>query len=147
MTIQEAIKLLSGKKAFADIGRVIAVDEAKEICDVEIIGKSPAMGARLSVSREKENALVVVPAIDSDVVVVWVEGVLPVVVMVAVPEKVIWRGVDVFKRLNEVIDKFNSHMHDIDVTKIQYVSAAGTPTPVTGSASASAPSSDIKEFK
>lgn len=148
MSIAEAIKKIAGKQAVADLGKVISVNEEKETCSVEIAGMDDVVeGVRLSVAGKNELGLLIVPKVNTDVAVVWVNGVLPVVVAVAEPEKMLWRGEDFFEKMNKFIEDYKRHTHDVDVSGVQYVSPAGSPTSVTGSATAKAPSSDIEEFK
>lgn len=145
MTIAEAIKKMAGKQAVADLGKVVSVDLEKETCSVEIAGMDDVVeGVRLSVAGKNELGLLIMPKVNTDVAVVWVNGVLPVVVAVAEPERVMWKGVDMFGRLNEFIEDYKNHSHNIDLTK---TISSPTGGPVTGSASALAPSSDIEEFK
>lgn len=114
MSIAESIKKIAGKQAVADIGKVISVNEDKETCEVEIAGMDDVVeGVRLSVAGKNGLGLLIVPKVNTDVAVVWVNGVLPVVVAVAEPEKVMWRGVDMFGRLNELINDYNGHSHNI----------------------------------
>lgn len=148
MNIAEAIKKMAGKQSVADLGKVVSVDLKKETCSVEIAGMADVVeGVRLSVAGKNELGLLIVPKVNTDVAVVWVNGVLPVVVAVAEPEKMMWRGEDFFEKMNKFIEDYKGHTHDVDVSGVQYVSPAGSPTPVTGSATAKAPSSDIEEFK
>lgn len=146
MNIAEAIKKMAGKQAVADLGKVVSVDLEKEICSVEIAGMDDVVeGVRLSVAGGKELGLLIVPKVNTDVAVVWVNGVLPVVVAVAEPEQVMWKGVDMFGRLNKLIDEFNKHTHEVTSTP-SLVSPSGT---VTGTISnnVAKPSSSIEEFK
>lgn len=147
-SIRELIVRIVGGQSVADIGKVVKVDEVNERCDVEIMGKAPAKDARLSINgKEKEKGWVKIPMVGSDVVVVWVNGVMPVVVAMSAVEKILWNGVDVFTRLNEFMKAFNEHTHSVDVSAVTYISPAGTPTPVDGPASANAPSSSVEEFE
>jgi hypothetical protein len=141
MSIAEAIKKIAGKQSVADLGKVISVNEEKETCSVKIAGMDDVVeDVRLSVAGKNELGLLIVPKEGTDVAVVWVNGVLPVVVAVAEPERVMWKGVDMFGRLNEFIEDYKSHTHTIDSTS----SVAGT-YPVTGSVMK--PSSSVEEFK
>lgn len=114
MSIAEAIKKIAGKQSVADLGKVVSVDLEKETCSVEIAGMDDVVeGVRLSVAGKNELGLLIVPKVNTDVAVVWVNGVLPVVVAVAEPEKVMWKGVDMFERLNKLINDYNGHSHNI----------------------------------
>ena len=114
MSIAEAIKKIAGKQSVADLGKVVSVDLEKETCSVEIAGMNDVVeGVRLSVAGSKELGLLMVPKVGSDVAVVWVNGVVPVVVAVAEPEKVMWRGENFFEKMNEFIKDYNGHSHNI----------------------------------
>lgn len=146
MNIAEAIKKMAGKQAVADLGKVVSVDLAKETCSVEIAGMADVVeGVRLSVAGKNELGLLIVPKVNTDVAVVWVNGVLPVVVSVAEPEQVMWRGEDMFKKLNEFINDYKGHTHTVTSTPA-LASPSGA---VTGTISNSVakPSSSIEEFK
>ena len=145
MNIAESIKKIVGKQSVADLGKVVSVDLEKETCSVEIAGMDDVVeGVRLSVAGKNDLGLLIVPKVNTDVAVVWVNGVLPVVVAVAEPEKVMWKGEDFFEKMNEFIEDYKSHKHDIDLTK---TISSPTGGPVTGIASANAPSSSVKEFE
>lgn len=114
MNIAEAIKKMAGKQSVADLGKVVSVDLEKETCSVEIAGMDDVVeGVRLSVAGKNELGLLIVPKKGTDVAVVWVNGVLPVVVAVAEPEKVMWRGEDFFEKMNEFIEDYKNHSHNI----------------------------------
>lgn len=102
-------------------------------------------GVRLSVAGKNELGLLIVPKVNTDVAVVWVNGVLPVVVAVAEPEKVTWRGEDFFEKMNKFIEDYKSHTHTVTSTPA-LASPSGA---VTGTISNSVakPSSSIEEFK
>lgn len=140
MSIAGAIKKIVGKQSVADLGKVVSVDLEKETCSVEIAGMDDVVeGVRLSVAGKNKLGLLIVPKVNTDVAVVWVNGVLPVVVAVAEPEKVMWKGIDMFERLNELVDTFNKHTHEIAPGAM-----AGS-YPVTGSVSKI--SSSVEEFE
>lgn len=143
--ITNAIKKIAKMPSAVDIGKAVNVREDEALCDVEIAGKATALDARLTMG-DREN-LWFLPKEGSDVIVAWVDGVVPVVVTVLSAEKAIWKGEDFFEKMNEFVKKFNEHTHSVDVSAVTYISPAGTPTPVTGSASAKAPSSSVEEFK
>lgn len=114
MNIAEAIKKMAGKQSVADLGKVVSVDLAKETCSVEIAGMDAVVeGVRLSVAGKNELGLLIVPKVNTDVAVVWVNGVLPVVVSVAEPEQVMWRGEDFFEKMNKFIEDYKNHSHSI----------------------------------
>lgn len=141
MSIAEAIKKIAGKQSVADLGKVVSVDLEKETCSVEIAGMDDVVeGVRLSVAGKNKLGLLIVPKVNTDVAVVWVNGVLPVVVAVAEPEKVMWKGEDFFEKMNKFINDYKSHTHTIDSAS----SVAGT-YPVTGSVMK--PSSSVEEFE
>ncbi len=141
MSIAESIKKIVGKQSVADLGKVVSVNSEKETCSVEIAGMDDVVeGVRLSVAGKNELGLLIVPKVNTDVAVVWVNGVVPVVVAVAEPEKVMWKGEDFFKKMNEFIEDYKLHTHTIDSTS----SVAGT-YPVTGSVLK--PSSSVEEFE
>jgi hypothetical protein len=142
MSIAEAIKKIAGKQAVADLGKVISVNEEKETCSVEIAGMDDVVeGVRLSVAGKNELGLLIVPKEGTDVAVVWVNGVLPVVVAVAEPEKVMWRGEDFFEKMNEFINDYKSHTHELTP------SLTAPNGPVTGTISVAKPSSSVEEFE
>lgn len=142
MSIAEAIKKIAGKQSVADIGKVISVNEEKETCEVEIVGMADTVkNVRLSIAGEGKIGLLIVPKEGTDVAVVWVNGVLPVVVAVAEPEKVMWRGEDFFEKMNEFINDYKSHTHELTP------SLTAPSGPVTGTISVAKPSSSVEEFK
>lgn len=142
MNIAEAIKKMAGKQSVADLGKVVSVDLKKETCSVEIAGMADVVeGVRLSVAGKNELGLLIVPKVNTDVAVVWVNGVLPVVVAVAEPEKMMWRGEDFFKKMNEFIEDYKSHTHKLTP------SLTAPSGPVTGTISVAKPSSSVEEFK
>lgn len=142
MNIAEAIKKMAGKQSVADLGKVVSVNLKKETCSVEIAGMADVVeGVRLSVAGKNELGLLIVPKVNTDVAVVWVNGVLPVVVAVAEPEKVTWRGEDFFKKMNKFIDDYKSHKHNLTP------SLTAPNGPVTGTISVTEPSSSVEEFK
>lgn len=146
MSIAEAIKKMAGKQAVADIGKVISVNEKKETCEVEIVGMADTVkNVRLSIAGKGELGLLIVPKVGTDVAIVWVNGILPVVVAVAEPEKVMWKGVDMFVRLNDFMDAFNKHTHEVTSTPT-LANGAGT---VSGTISnnVQAPSNKVEEFE
>lgn len=144
MSLTEALRKVAsaGKMSVIDIGKAVNVREDKALCDVEILGKATALNARLTMG-EGEN-LWFLPKEGSDVIVAWVDGVVPVVVSVLSVEKAIWKGEDFFEKMNKFIEDYKNHSHNIDLTK---TISSPTGGPVTGSASALTPSSDIEEFK
>ena len=109
--ITNAIKKIAKMPSAVDIGKAVNVREDEALCDVEIAGKATALNARLTM--DKENSCYVVPKEGSDVVVAWIDGVVPVVVSVAKALKVIWKGEDFFKKMNEFIEDYNGHSHNI----------------------------------
>lgn len=113
MSLTEALKKVAsaGKMSVIDIGKAVNVREDKALCDVEISGKATALNARLTMG-EGEN-LWFVPKEGSDVIVAWVDGVVPVVVSVLSVEKAIWKGEDFFKKMNEFIEDYKNHSHSI----------------------------------
>lgn len=137
--IADAIKKIAKKPAAIDIGKAVNVREDKALCDVEIAGKATALDARLTM--DKENSCYVVPKEGSDVVVAWIDGVVPVVVSVAKAEKVIWKGEDFFEKMNEFINDYKSHTHELTP------SLTAPSGPVTGTISVAKPSSSVEEFK
>lgn len=145
MSIAESIKKIAGKQSVADIGKVISVNEEKETCEVEIVGMADVVeGVRLSVAGKNKLGLLIVPKVNTDVAVVWVNGVIPVVVSVAEPEKVMWRGEDMFERLNDLIDEFNKHTHEVTSTPT-LANGAGT-VEGTISNNVQAPSNKVEVF-
>lgn len=125
MNIDEAIKKMSRRAAAADIGKAVNVREAEELCDVEIAGKASAVNARLGFASTGGMGWLVVPKEGSDVIVLWVSDVLPVVVAVAEPERIVFRGGEngglvniaaLVEAVNGLIDKFNSHTHQVTTT-------------------------------
>lgn len=125
MNIDEAIKKMSRRAAAADIGKAVNVREAEELCDVEISGKASAVNARLGFASSGSQGLLVLPKEGSDVIVLWVSDVLPVVVAVAEPERIVFRGGEnggliniaaLVDAVNGLIDKFNSHTHQVTTT-------------------------------
>lgn len=122
MNIDEAIKKMSRRAAAADIGKAVNVREAEELCDVEIAGKASAVNARLGFASSGSQGLLVLPKEGSDVIVLWVSEMLPVVVAVAEPERIVFRGganggliniEALVDAVNGLIDKFNSHTHKV----------------------------------
>lgn len=122
MNIDEAIKKMSKRAAAADIGKAVNVREEEELCDVEIAGKASAVNARLGFASSGSQGLLVLPKEGSDVIVLWVSEMLPVVVAVAEPEKIVFRGGEngglinieaLVDAVNGLIDKFNSHTHNV----------------------------------
>lgn len=109
--ITNAIKKIAKMPSAIDIGKAVNVREDVALCDVEIAGKATASNARLSM--DKENSCYIVPAEGSDVVVAWIDSVIPVVVSVANAEKVIWKGEDFFAKMNEFIEDYKNHSHSI----------------------------------
>lgn len=89
--IYEAIKKIAGGQAVADVGVAVSVDEAAGRCDVEIEGKAPAMGAWLRCGTS-DGGVTVVPEVGSEVVVVWLNEAMAVVVMAEKAAKVVMRG-------------------------------------------------------
>ena len=125
MNIDEAIKKMSKRAAAADIGKAVNVREAEELCDVEIAGKASAVNARLGFASTGGMGWLVVPKEGSDVIVLWVSEMLPVVVAVAEPERIVFRGGEkggliniaaLVEAVNGLIDKFNSHTHQVTTT-------------------------------
>lgn len=132
MTIDEAIAKLSARPAAADIGKATNIREEEELCDVEILGKAPALNARLGFAGSGKQGLLVLPKEGSDVIVLWVNGCLPVVVAVAEPERIVWRGGELgglikieelvrefnalVQSVNALVNSYNSHTHFVSTT-------------------------------
>lgn len=87
--IYEAIKTIAQGEGAADVGVVTSVDEASGRCDVAIEGKAPAIGAWMQCGGD---GLTVVPEEGSDVVVVWLNQTVAVVVMAARARRIVMRG-------------------------------------------------------
>ena len=132
MTIDEAIDKIAARPAAADIGKATNIRESEELCDVEITGKAPALNARLGFAGSGKQGLLVLPKEGSDVIVLWVSGCLPVVVAVAEPERIVWRGGEfgglikieelvrefnsLVQSVNSLVNAFNSHTHTVATT-------------------------------
>ena len=74
----------------------------------------------------------VLPKEGSDVIVLWVSGCLPVVVAVAEPERIVWRGGEfgglikieelvrefnaLVQSVNALVNSYNSHTHLVNTT-------------------------------
>lgn len=141
MTIGEAIERIGRKKATASIGKAVNVDKERGRCDVELEGRAPAVDARLELEGGK--GMMNVPREGSDVVVLWVEEVMPVVVMCAEVEETVIHGgenggliniADLVDKVNGLIDAFNSHTHTVNTTgtaAAQTGTAAATTQPAT----------------
>lgn len=141
-SIEEAISKMARQKASVEVGTATNIREAEELCDVEIAGKAPAKDARLSIATDKGSGWLVVPKEGSNVVVVWVDGVLPVVVAIGEVDKIVYkkgeRGglinigdlVEKFnglvESLNSLVQVFNSHTH---IASAQGSATAPTTTP------------------
>lgn len=83
--------MIAGGMQVADVGVVTSVDEETGRCDVEIEGKAPAMGAWLRCGTS-DGGVTVVPEVGSEVVVVWLNEAMAVVVMAEKAAKVVMRG-------------------------------------------------------
>lgn len=113
----------SGKHPAAMIGKAREIDKERGRCKVDFEAAAPAVDARLEM--EAGNGIMVVPKEGSDVVVVWVNEVLPVVVNASEVEEVVIRGGGnggliniqaLVDKLNELTDAFNSHTHTVTTT-------------------------------
>ena len=149
MTIDEAIDKIAARPAAADIGKATNIRESEELCDVEIAGKAPALNARLGFAGSGKQGLLVLPKEGSDVIVLWVSGCLPVVVAVAEPERIVWRGGELgglikieelvrefnalVQSVNSLVNAFNSHTHTVATTGTA-AAQSGTAAPITSPA-------------
>lgn len=89
--IYELIRQMAHKGLnIADVGKVLSVDADKGVCDVEIDGKANANGALINVS----SGVMILPKVGSDVVVLWLNSVMAVVVMVKEVDRIVIRGGD-----------------------------------------------------
>lgn len=128
-------KIAGGGKPMAYIGKARNVRVDKGLCDVEIEGQAEALDARLSLNAT--GGIMVVPKEGSDVAVVWLNGILPLIVAVAEAEEVRFFAAEqggmvvidkLVEKVNSLIDAFNSHTHSVSTT--------GTAAAQTGTAMA-----------
>lgn len=119
---------MAGGQAVADVGVVTSVDEAAGRCDVDIEGKAPALGAWLGCGAENGGVLVV-PAVGSEAVVIWIDEMLAVVVMVEKAEKVVMRGGSNGGMVN--VEALKGWMRSVE-SDLRTLQTKLSTTPVTG---------------
>lgn len=115
--IYEAIRAIADGGAVAcDTGKAQNVDADKGVCDVEISGKSPALGALLG---NAESGVMTVPKEGSVVVVVWATPVTAVVVLaVEVKEVRIMGGkLGGMVKIKELKENLNSLKNYVETLK------------------------------
>lgn len=99
-----------------DSGVARNVDADAGVCDVEIEGKSPALGALIG---NAESGVLTVPKEDSMVAVVWVSPVTAVVVMVSEVEEIrlMGGGLGGLVKVEELVKRLNAVEEDLNNLK------------------------------
>lgn len=126
--IQEAIQILAGVKntdrVYISDARVISVNLSARTCSVILVGGKMENTITARLMSAVDDGVFIIPAVDSNVTVIYSEYVEPLVIQYSEVEKIIFRGGEfggVIKidnltlKLNEMVQHINTELIKIQI--------------------------------